>query len=64
MNDIFSVALDARGVIVKISPSSDTIEKWLKKSGRDVDCHVYSFCSLSEYFEFCVDNDYEVSITK
>lgn len=56
--DIFTVAIDANGSIVKISPDSEDIYDFI--SNRD-DLVVMSFCSMAEYFEFCYDNLYKVA---
>lgn len=60
MPEILSVALNFSGAIVRIALSSDQIEKWIKDNNKD--CVVYSFCSLSEYFEYLTERNLPIAI--
>ncbi len=58
---IFTVAIDAHGQIVKIALNLLDVLKWVNEVGR-VDLVVMSFCSMSEYYQYLVDNDYKAAI--
>jgi len=64
MPEIFSVAIDASGKIVKIARDLRQIEKWADENGRRIDCLFMSFISFAEYFEYCTDYGYDVAISE
>ncbi len=58
---MYSVALDANGMIVKIGEDAKQLDTWIQESGRH-DLISYTFSSLSEYYLYLVDKEYPLAL--